>query len=399
MNKKFCLLLPVLFSAFFPSLKAQEVFVDPPAREITQVPFTQLTGGIIILQARLGEHPDTLNFILDTGSTGISLDSTTADYLKLKPTPSDRTIKGIAGMQKVSFLFNQQLHFPGLTVDSLNFHINNYDILTAVYGERIDGIIGYSVFSRYIVMLNYDSMKVSFWSYGAMKYPKGGYLLRPSVNQLAAQQIRVRDYRSINTRFLYDIGAGVCMLLSREFVTDSALLQKGKKRWTKEGEGVGGKLDMELMVLKEVRVGPYRFHKVPVFVFDDEYDVISYPYMGGLIGNDILRRFNTIINYRRGDIYIIPNSHYGDLFDYSYSGVELYLIQGMIIIGDVAKGSPAEMAGLKEGDEVLAVNKNFSQNLNQYKLALQTPNEKVKLIYRRNGIINEAEFKVRSILQ
>ncbi len=78
--------------------------------------------------------------------------------------------------------------------------------------------------------------------------------------------------------------------------------------------------------------------------------------------------------------------------------MELYLVNGIIIVGDVAKGSPAEVAGLKEGDEVLAVNKNFSQILNQYKLALQTPNDRVKIIYRRDGVINEVEFKVKSIL-
>lgn len=399
MKRKIFLLLSAILPALFPALKAQEVFVDPPAKHLTTFSFTQLTGGIIIMQARLGNYPDTLNFVLDTGSSGISLDSTTAAYLKLKPVPTDINIKGIAGTHKVSFLFNQQLRFPGLTVDSLNFHINDYGILTAVYGERIDGIIGYSIFSRYIVMLNYDSLQISLYSQGPMKYPKGGYLLKPNIAQLAAQPLRVRDARSVDTRFLYDIGAGVCMLLSKEFVNDSSLLEKGKKHWTKEGEGLGGKLDMELMLLREVRIGPYRFRRVPVFVFDDVHDVTSYPYMGGLIGNDIMRRFNSIINYRRGDIYLSPNSHFGEPFDYSYSGVELYLIDGMIIIGDIAKGSPGEEAGLKEGDEVLAVNKSFSQNLNQYKLALQTPNEKVKIIYRRNGVINEVEFKVRTILQ
>ena len=63
----------------------------------------------------------------------------------------------------------------------------------------------------------------------------------------------------------------------------------------------------------------------------------------------------------------------------------------------MAKGSPAEAAGVKEGDEVIAVNKNFSQNLNQYKIALQAPNEKVKLIIRRDNMMKEIEFKVKSI--
>lgn len=119
--------------------------------------------------------------------------------------------------------------------------------------------------------------------------------------------------------------------------------------------------------------------------------------MGGLIGNDILRRFNVILNYAKSDIYITPNTRYSESFDYSYSGIELYLVNGLIIAGDVAKGSPAEASGIKEGDQVIAVNKNFSQNLNQYKIALQTPNEKVQLIIRHNGEIKQIEFKVKSI--
>lgn len=388
--------LGVLLLAVSP-LAAQEEFIEPPSREITKIPFTQLTGGIVIMQAKLANFPDTLNFILDTGSSGISLDSTTADYLKLKPTPTERTIRGIAGIRKVSFLFNQQLHFPGLTVDSLNFHINDYGILTAVYGERIDGIIGYSILSRYITKLDYDSMKLSFWTPGTLRYPRGGYLLKPSINQLVAQQLRVRDVTAITTRFLYDMGAGVCMLLTRDFIADSMFLDKRKKRWVKEGEGLGGKIDMELTMMKEVKLGPYRFRNVPVYIFDDENNVTSYPYMGGLIGNDILRRFNVILNYPRGDIHLTPNSHYNDAFDYSYSGLELYYLAGLIIVGDVAKGSPAEEAGIKEGDEVIAVNKNFSQSLNQYKIALQVPNEKVKLILRRDNQMREVEFKVKSI--
>ena len=119
---------------------------------------------------------------------------------------------------------------------------------------------------------------------------------------------------------------------------------------------------------------------------------------GGLIGNDIMRRFNVILNYPGGDIFITPNSHFTDLFDYSYTGLELYLVEGNVIVGDVAPGSPAEASGLKEGDEVIAVNKVFNQSLNQYKIALQTPNERVKLIIRRNGVVEEREVRVRSIL-
>jgi hypothetical protein len=350
---------------------AQEEFIDPPSRNITTFPFIQLTGGIIILQARFESFPDTLNFVLDTGSSGISLDSTTVAYFGLKPEPSDRSIRGIAGIRKVGFLYKRKLHLPGLTVDSLNFHVNDYTLLTTVYGERIDGIIGYSVLSRYIMKLDYDSNKITIATRGTIRYPRGGYLLKPTINFLPSLPMRLRDEKTTNSNFLYDMGAGLCMLLSREYVTDTNFLDKKRKRWIKEGEGLGGKIDMELTVMKEVKVGPYKFRKVPIFIFDDENNVTSYPNMGGLLGNDILRRFNVIINYPRSEIHITPNKHYGDVFDYSYSGLELYLVNGTVVIGDVAKGSPAEQAGLLEGDEVIAVDKNFTQNLNQYKVALQ----------------------------
>lgn len=377
---------------------AQEEFITP-ARFITRMPFRQMTGGVILLKARLNSFPDSLNFILDTGSGGISLDSTTVEYFKLKPEASNRTIRGIAGIRNVSFLYNQQLHFPGLTVDSLNFHVNDYSILTAVYGEQIDGIIGYSVLSRYILKINFDSTHVEFWTQGAMKYPRGGYLFRPFISTLPVQSARVRDDKALEARFLYDMGAGLNMLLTTDFIEDSSLLSGKRKLWVKEAEGLGGKIDMHMTVVKEVKLGPYKFRNVPVYVFDDAYNVTSYPYMGGLIGNDLLRRFNVVMNYQKRHFYLTPNSHFNDPFDYSYSGVELYYMDGEILLGDVAKGSPAEKAGLKEGDVVVAINRNFTQNLQLMKTALQNTNGTIRMIVRRDGELLDFDFKVKNILR
>jgi len=376
----------------------QEEFVEP-SKFLTRFPFIQMTGGVVIMQARFDSFADTLNFILDTGSGGISLDSSTADYFKLKGTPSTRTIRGIAGIRNVSFLNNRKLVLPGLTIDSLNFHINDYSILTAVYGEKIDGIIGYSVLSRYIIKINYDSSSIEFWTRGSYRYPRGGFLLRPIINSTPVQQLRVRDGKTINARFLYDMGAGLNMMLSTDFLKDSSLLDKKRKLYAKEAEGLGGKVDMAMTVIKEVKLGPYKFKNVPVYVFNDTFNITSYPFLAGLLGNDILRRFNVILNYDRRDIHLIPNTHFNESFDYSYTGIELYYIDGKIIIGDVAKGSPAELAGIKEEDVVVAVNKNFSQNLQQYKAAIQSTGDRLIIIVQRNGELIQFNLKVKSILK
>ena len=391
-------LLVVILAIVYGQLSAaQEEFVEP-SRFLTRFPFVQLTGGIILLQAQFDSYRDTLNFVLDTGSGGISLDSTTADYFGIKGEPSTRTIRGIAGIRNVSFLNNKKLHLPGLTIDSLNFHISNYDILTAVYGERIDGIIGYSVLCRYIVKVNYDSSKIEFWTIGAMKYPRGGHLLRPAITSLPVQMAKVKDNVAVETRFLIDMGAGLNMLFNSDFIKDSSLLPNNRKMYVKEAEGLGGKVDMHVTVLKEVKIGPYKFRNVPVNVFDDDYNVTSYPHLGGLIGNDLLRRFNVIINYEQHEIHLVPNSHFWDSFDYAYTGLELYAVDGKIIIGDVAKDSPAESAGIREGDVLVAINKNFTQNISVFKAALQNA-DNVSMIVLRGEELMEFRFKVKNILK
>lgn len=376
---------------------AQEEFVQP-ARLITSFPFTVFTGGVVLLKARVGNFPDSLNFILDTGSGGISLDSATCVQLRMSPEPSDKTIVGIAGTRQVKFLYNQQLHLPGLTVDSLNFHVNDYDILSSVYGEKIDGIIGFSFFSRFIVKIDYDSNRVFVYTRGTFRYPRGGYMLRPIIASLPVQGAMVRDARRVDGRFYFDTGAGLCTLLSSDFVSDSSLLDSRKKTYLTQAEGLGGKATMRLTTLREVRLGPYRFRKVPTYIFNDEYNVTAYPNLGGLLGNDILRRFNVILNYSQRMIHLVPNSHYRDQFDYSYTGLGIYWIEGEIRIGDVMKDSPAEKAGLKEDDIVLAINNNFSNNIQVYKNLLQNVGDKLRIIVKRGGELHELHMKVKSIL-
>ena len=80
------------------TLQAQEEFIQPPSRYITSFPFKLLTGGIIILQAQVSQYIDSLNFILDTGSGGISLDSSASIRMGIPTEPSEKTIRGIAGI-------------------------------------------------------------------------------------------------------------------------------------------------------------------------------------------------------------------------------------------------------------------------------------------------------------
>jgi hypothetical protein len=409
-NKPFCLLYwlrriasclflwPALFFTVNPrALYAQETFIQPPARLITTFPIILFTGGVTIIRGRLGDFPDTLNFVLDTGSGGISLDSGTCARLGLHPTPSDQQLLGIAGISQAKFLYNQVLHLPGLTVDSLNFHVSDYDILTSVYGEKIDGIIGHSFFSRYIVGIDYDSNRVSVYSHGSFRYPRAGYQLRPVIPSLPIIGAETEDARKILGRYFFDTGAGLCALFSNDFINDSSQLSRKKKFYLTQAQGLGGKATMRLTVIDEVRLGPYRFHKVPVYLFDDLYNITAYPNLCGVIGNDILRRFNVILNYDRRVFCLTPNSHYHDQFDYSYTGMSIYKEGSVIRVGDVMDGSPADKAGIRVDDVLLAINNSFNGNMQLYKNLLQNSGDRLKIIISRDGQLMTFKLLVKSI--
>ena len=360
---------------------------------LTRTPFLQVTGGVVIIQAQLAPFSDTLQFIFDTGSSGISLDSATAHYLGLRPTFDGLLIRGIAGIREVPQLRNQSLTIGSLRTDSLNFYINDYSVLTSIYGVRIDGVIGYALLSRYIVSIDYEKQYVEWFAPGPYSYPRKGTLLRPSINKLPAHPFLIQELQAKSYPLLIDIGAGLNMLFSERFAKEAGVLDPTRKSWVTSGEGIGGQIELRLTLLKSLRIGPYRFKKIPITIFDDSYNVTNYPHWAGLIGNDLLRRFNTVLNYPAAEIHLKPNRFFYDEFDYAYIGMELYLIDGLIKVGFVASNSPAQEAGLEVGDEIVAVNKILSGKLDAYKAELAHAVKKVSIIYKRNGKIENTIVK------
>jgi PDZ domain/Aspartyl protease len=372
----------------------------PADRYLTTIRFRMLIGGIILGKVQMGNFPDSLNFIFDTGCGGVSLDSTTAERFKLVPKQSTAVIRGIAGVRQQRLLEDVQLRVGKINIDSLTLHVCNFDLLSSIYGEPIDGIIGYTFFSRYTVRIDYDSLKMDVYTAGPVQYPEGGFLLKPRVYGLPMMDGQLNDARDINSRFFFDTGAGLCLLFSSHFTKDSTVFgPKKKKPVPMEGAGLGGKTEMQLTTLKNFSIGPFKFRHVPTFIFDDNCDITAYPQLGGLIGNDLLRRFNLIVNYSKSEIYLVPNTMFNQPFDYSYSGVSIGLIDGKIVVTDVMRGSPAKEAGFREGDVILEINGDVRQNVQVYQGLLRTIGPRVRVLVRRNeGDYAQLSLKVKSIL-
>jgi hypothetical protein len=231
-----------------------------------------------------------------------------------------------------------------------------------------------------------------------MEYPKGGTLLRPAFTTLPIQNITFRDRKKQDFNFYFDSGAGLCFLLSEGYAKDSSILLSKRKPFNTQAEGMGGRLQMRLTVVKMVQIGSYKFRNVPTYLYDDEFNVTSYPFVGGLLGNDLLRRFNLTINYPKREIHLLPNSHFSDLFDYAYTGMSIYYIDGSIVVEDIIAGSPADKAGIKKDDIIIGIGKDFTNNIISYKAILQSEKEKFKITISRNNKLMQVILKPLSIL-
>ena len=392
--------LVVLMNISILQIYCQNQLTNERAKLLERIPFSMLTGGVIMVTGLLNNHPDSLHFILDTGSGGISLDSLTCTKLGISLEASEFLIRGLGGTRKVKFLNNATLTLQQLKTDSLNFHVNDYEILTSVYGVKIDGIIGYSLFKQYIVNINYDSSYIEIYSRGIYNYPNRGFLLHPNLQNIPIVKLMFKETKKQQSDFYFDTGAGLCFLLSEDYVKDFSIFSASKRKPVlTQAEGLGGKMIMKLTTIKALHIGPYTFKNVPTHIFEDVSNITSYPILGGLVGNDVLRRFNVTLNYEKKEIHLLPNSFFKDPFDYAYTGLGLYDNDGRVIIEDIIPNSPGDKAGFMIGDAIMGINKNFSNDIRQYKTILQSETRKINVVVIRDGALLEISLKPINIMK
>ncbi len=367
-------------------------------QKVGTVPFSQLYGGVMIMKGKFANYPDTLNFVFDSGSSHISLDSATAAVMGIAVTQSSNYINGIGGYKLANVAQNLSLKLGNIQLPVFDFNVNNYELLSQSTGIRVDGIVGYAFISKYILQVNFDSSIIHAYNIGTLKYPKRGYIWSYDLDYLPRTQMPIREQKSMRLPYYIDCGAGLSLLLSKQFVQDSTLFAPNKKIVSMIIEGMGGRTITQLTTVKELKIGPYRFKNIPTYVYNDSFDVLRYPYSVGLVGNELLRRFNWIINYPKKEIHLQPNNLYYEAFDYSYSGLSIYLIDGFIEVADIAEKSPADYAGFMLGDKLFSVDDKIVTTIKQAKDLLQTYTRKLKVNVLRDNKLKELSIKVISIL-
>ncbi len=368
-------------------------------QKIATIPFEELYGGVMLIKAKVGNYPDTLNFIFDTGSSHISLDSTTAAEMEIKSVAIEKFVRGIGGVHKVTRTEPMSLNFKGLKVDSLSFSVNDYTVLQESYGQRIDGIIGFAFINKFLFNVNFDSSLIHVYKRGSTyKRSKRGFLWNFTLPFLPTAIIDIKDEKSQNPELYIDCGAGLSLLLDEKYYKDSSFISPKRKIINAQIEGTAGAAKAKLTVVKQVKLGPYKFKNVPTYLYDDENGLLNYPQQKGLIGNEILRRFNWWLDYGKSQVFLMPNKSYFDPFDYAYTGLSIFLMDGVVTVTEVIKGSPGEASGFLVGDVILSMDNTIATSVRQVKESIQSTKRRVKVIVIRDDKVITLTLKVDNIL-
>jgi len=124
----------------------------------------------------------------------------------------------------------------------------------------------------------------------------------------------------------------------------------------------------------------------------------------GVIGNLILKRFVVMIDYPREKVYLKPTKNYNRGFNYDKSGLSLTASGkdlNNFLVHNVIKGSPAYLAGIEVGDEIIRINFFSSSfySLSSINNVLQRrEGKRIKMIIKRNGVRKKVFFRLKTLI-
>jgi len=179
-------ILIILFS-FIVSLSYGQKFsfgykIDNDQKKIT-IPFENQNNLIILPVVLNGKIP--LRFILDTGvQHAILLDKDFSDILEIT---YDREIHliGTGGHRGVKAYVanNVSLEFPGFTGKGLQLLVmeDNFIQVDDLMDIDVHGIVGYDIFNRFVVKIDYDRSQITLYEPSEFK-PRRSYTEIPLAN-------------------------------------------------------------------------------------------------------------------------------------------------------------------------------------------------------------------------
>lgn len=368
---------------------------------VAQLPF-ELNGNQIFLRVRVnGSEP--LWFGLDTGASATVISTTTAESLGLKMEGSSRTT-GAGGQVQSSTVRGVRLDIGSARLEGLDAMTLALTSIENASGHRMDGILGFEFFRRYVVELDYERLLINLYEPAGFVYTGRGESLpltfalnHPYVHAKVAMPGR----EPVEGKFVLDTGSNFPLILLDSFVREKRLNESLPKTLKVTGRGVGGEVAMPVGRTGRLMLGSFSL----------EQPVTSFPQTGwfaregaaGNIGSAVLRRFKVTFDYSRSRMFLEPNKLYPEPFEYDMSGLQFVTESPSfktVTILRVLSDSPAAEAGLRQGDQIVSIE---GRPVTDIKLAalremLRQPDRRYALQVRRGAETVSAELRTRRLI-
>jgi hypothetical protein len=383
-------------------------FLPPDVRKV-DIPF-ELHNNLIVLPVIINNKLP-LKFVFDTGvRTAILTEKTFSDLLNLSYSRKI-TIAGAGGENLVDAYItnNVALELPGVKGrgHALLVLETDYIELSAYLGTSVHGILGYEVFSRFVVKIDYANKVVTLYRPEFFKpgkrFKKIPIKVEDTKPYITSWVQLSETGEAFQVKLLMDTGASLGILLDPQ--TDPRILMPEKGIDSNLGRGLAGNIEGKVGRIQSVSLGNFQFYN-PIVTFPYENSYIdslrrSLVFRNGSIGGSVMSRFTVVFDFSNEYIYLKKNSNFKKRFDYDLSGLvvkakgnnysEYEIVQ-------VRESSPAFKAGLKEGDMLLQVNGVSTKDLklgNIIDLLNSKPGKKMRLRIKRNMGEKTVEFRLR----
>lgn len=343
-----------------------------------------------------------LRFIVDTGvRTAILTEKTYTDILNLSYSRK-YAIAGPGGENLIeAYITNGvDLQLPGVDGHGHALLVLGEDYLELrnYLGTDVHGVLGYEIFSRFVVKINYKdkimTLMVPEKLHLSRKYETIPLTIEDTKPYILANITQANGEKK-KLKLLVDSGASHSMLLDP--ASDSTLDVPKNAVSCTVGRGLGGEIRGKSGRLGELGLGRFTMKDVLVNYPDPNSYVdtlkLGQTFRNGTLGGEILSRFTVIYNFSKEEIYLKKNSDFKKGFYYNLSGLTLRAKGTQLStfeVTDVRKGSSSDKAGIQVGDQILTVNgiKAAEINLNQLNGYLNIkPGKKMTLDIKRNNAV------------
>lgn len=331
----------------------------------------EMIHNLIIIPAFINGS-DTLKFILDTGVSHTMITSLNGTEGISFNFAREIELFGLGSGREVHAFhsFGNVIELPGIIGFNHNMIIlkEEFDHLSQGLGTQIHGLLGYDVFDSFTVEIDYKAKKLTlydpkyFKSRKKEKRLKKADIITMEINR-RKPYIKAKVYNEDNkanvVNLLVDTGASHAVSLFQSM--DNNLEIPDNSLFTFIGIGLSGEIYGHIGRTKKFSIGDFTF-KNPIITYPDETSVQIANYendRSGSLGADILNRFTVIFDYHGKEMILKPNSNYKNDFRYNMSGIDISTpLPGFPIfeITKIRKGSPAWIAGLEEGDQIVTIN-------------------------------------------